>query len=124
MPGVILVAMLSGMVNIAVFAAFHMCVGLRSLSNAAFKPVCGPRQLDISRYGWQKRQETARCGNGWHGRWQKWHGLVGPRALSRARYAAKCGVARGCGGRVCRGYAVVQGAGGAGWRRSNRTKIP
>ena len=52
-------AMLTCDVNIAVFAAFRMCFDLRSVSNAEFKPVWTMRQLDVSRYGWQKRQETA-----------------------------------------------------------------
>src|SRR5579859_3957184 len=51
--------MLTGAVNIAVFAAFRMCFDLRSVSNAAFKPVWTMRQLDVSCYGRQKRQETA-----------------------------------------------------------------
>jgi hypothetical protein len=51
--------MLTGMVNIAVFAAFHTCVGSPFVLIAEFKGVCGDQPLDVSRYGWQKRQETA-----------------------------------------------------------------
>jgi hypothetical protein len=61
--------MLTGAVNIAVFAAFWPCVGGVLLSDAEFKPSGGDRQLDISRYGWQKRQDRGkkwqRGGNGW-----------------------------------------------------------
>src|SRR6185437_8666066 len=57
-------AMLTGMVNIAVFAAFRIRSGRRSIAITEFKPICAIWQLDISRYGWQKRQG---CGNGWHG---------------------------------------------------------
>src|SRR5690348_11323472 len=49
-------AMLTGMVNIAVFAAFWPCVRGILLSNAEFTPCCAIRQLDIWRYGRQKRQ--------------------------------------------------------------------
>ena len=56
-------AMLTGAVNIAVFAAFWPRVGRLLLSNAEFKPVCRICELDVSRYGWQKRQDPARSGN-------------------------------------------------------------
>ena len=56
--------MLTGMVNIAVFAAFHTCVGSPFVLIAEFKGVCGDQPLDVSRYGWQKRQETATSGKG------------------------------------------------------------
>jgi len=49
--------MLTTSVNIAVFAAFSFCIRDDLLSNAAFKPVCRLRELDIARYGWQKRQD-------------------------------------------------------------------
>ena len=52
-------AMLTGGVNIAVFAAFRFCRRGVLLSNAEFKPFGGPRELDVLGYGWQKRQETA-----------------------------------------------------------------
>ena len=55
----ILMAMLTGLVNIAVFAAFSSCVRCHLLANAEFKPICGPHERDIARYGWQKRQEVA-----------------------------------------------------------------
>ena len=58
-------AMLTGAVNIAVFAAFWPRVGRLLLSNAEFKPVCRICELDVSRYGWQKRQDPARSGNEW-----------------------------------------------------------
>ncbi|HST87584.1 MAG TPA: hypothetical protein VLJ14_04330, partial [Ktedonobacterales bacterium] len=54
-------AMFSGVVNIAVFAAFRCVIGIALLSNAEFKPVCGPHQLDVSCYGWQR----------WHDRGKK-----------------------------------------------------
>jgi hypothetical protein len=50
------------MVHIAVFAAFWPRVGGVLLANAASKPVCAIRPLDVLRYGRQKRQETARNG--------------------------------------------------------------
>jgi hypothetical protein len=52
-----LLAMLTGMVNIAVFAAFRFCCGYVLLSNAEFKPFSAPWELDVSHYGWQKRQD-------------------------------------------------------------------
>jgi hypothetical protein len=48
------------MVNIAVFAAFRSYAGACFRRDATFKPVCGPYELDVSCYEWQKRQETAR----------------------------------------------------------------
>jgi hypothetical protein len=64
-------AMLTGMVTIAVFAAFWPCVMGALLSDAEFKRVCASHQLDVSRYGRQKRQETA---TKWHGGRQKRQG--------------------------------------------------
>jgi hypothetical protein len=59
--------MLTGAVNIAVFAVFHLRFDLQSVSTAAFKPCGAIWQRDISRYGWQKRQDRGkkrqRCGN-------------------------------------------------------------
>src|SRR5579859_4119290 len=55
-------AMLTITVNIAVFAAFHFVIGNTSRAKSAFKGVCAIQQLDISCYGWQKRQEAARSG--------------------------------------------------------------
>ena len=52
--------MLTGMVNIAVFAAFWPRVRGILLPNAAFKPVCASRPLDVSRYGRQKRQDRGK----------------------------------------------------------------
>jgi hypothetical protein len=54
--------MLTGKVNIAVFAAFSCCDMCFLLSNAEFKPICRPWQLDICRYGWQKRQDRGKNG--------------------------------------------------------------
>ena len=50
---------LTGMVNIAVFAAFQIVCEAGIGARREFKPVCGDGQLDVSCYGWQKRQETA-----------------------------------------------------------------
>jgi hypothetical protein len=47
------------MVTIAVFAAFWPHVRGILLPNAEFKRLYAVRQLDIPRYGWQKRQEAA-----------------------------------------------------------------
>src|SRR6478609_3298506 len=52
-------AKLTILVNIAVFAAFRWCVGHILRASAEFKRLCRSRPLDVSRYGWQKRQETA-----------------------------------------------------------------
>jgi hypothetical protein len=51
------------MVNIAVFAAFHICTDAWMAARSEYKPVRGDRQLDVSCYGWQKRQDVARNGN-------------------------------------------------------------
>jgi hypothetical protein len=56
--------MLTRLVNIAVFAAFWPRVRHTLLSNAVFKPVCWDRQLDMWRYGWQKRQDRGKNGKG------------------------------------------------------------
>jgi len=50
------------MVNIAVFAAFRCVIDSVLLANPEFKPICGVWELDVSRYGWQKWQDVARCG--------------------------------------------------------------
>jgi hypothetical protein len=52
--------MLTGVVNIAIFAAFWHCVTGVLGSNAEFKRVCLLVELDIACYGWQKRQKVAR----------------------------------------------------------------
>ena len=61
-------AMLSATVNIAVFAVFRIHFAGRFVAIAAFKRVCRDRQLDIWRYGRQKRQDRGKngkvCGNG------------------------------------------------------------
>src|SRR5690242_15538533 len=98
-------AMLTGLVNIAVFAAFSFCIGGDLLSNAAFKPVCGSRQLDVSRDGRQerhdrgkKRQQSGKV----HGKnGAIWYGCGGV-------HAATCAVAGGCDGLGLGEYAVVK----------------
>src|SRR5579859_5778992 len=95
--------MLTIPVNIAVFAAFWPRVGGVLRSTAAFKPVCAIWQLDVSRYGWQKRQRS------------------GKKRQEVARWAAKTAtldriatpihgnnhvVAHGCGWRCLARYAV------------------
>jgi len=57
-------AKLTGMVNIAVFAVFHIVIGNAPRLNAAFKPVCRDGPLDVSCYGWQKRQDRGKNGKG------------------------------------------------------------
>jgi hypothetical protein len=54
--------MLTGGVNIAVFATFHCVISGIRPSIPVFKPSCGSPQLDISRYGWQKRQDRGKNG--------------------------------------------------------------
>jgi hypothetical protein len=51
--------MLTGAVNIAVFAAFWPRAGSVLCSTAEFKRLCRLTELDIARYGRQKRQEVA-----------------------------------------------------------------
>src|SRR5690348_7593312 len=55
-----IVVMLTGLVNIAVFAAFAHVYAGRDGARREFKPCGGDRQRDIARYGWQKRQKVAR----------------------------------------------------------------
>jgi hypothetical protein len=38
----------------------HFVVWGVLLSSREFKPVCAARELDISRYGWQKRQDRGK----------------------------------------------------------------
>jgi len=52
--------MLTGAVNIAVFATFHFAREAWIGTRREFMRACGERQLDIACYGWQKWQETAR----------------------------------------------------------------
>jgi hypothetical protein len=52
--------MLTGMVNVAVFAAFRFMIGIISHENFEFKRVRGSRQRDSWRYGWQKRQDRGK----------------------------------------------------------------
>src|SRR5579859_3674942 len=97
------------MVNIAVFATFWPRVGGILLANAAFKPVCAIRPLDMSRYGWQKWQETATI---WQGRRQKWQGCETFCRVHAVRLAA----VRGCGWGVwhdMRCFKVLAARGGA-----------
>src|SRR5579859_5013451 len=79
------------MVNIAVFATFWPRVGGILLANAAFKPLCAIWPLDMSRYGWQKWQETATI---WQGGRQKWQGCE---TFCRV-HAVRLAVAWGAGG--------------------------
>src|SRR5690242_2259570 len=74
-------AKLTGMVNIAVFAAFCWCVGGALLSNPEMKRLCRDRRLDAWRYGWQKRQETAR----WVAKTAKVRGVSAVSPLPRAQ---------------------------------------
>jgi hypothetical protein len=60
-------AMLTGVVNIAVFAALRFCVKRILLVSAVFKPVCGPRPRDVSCSGRQKRQDRGKIAA------RKWH---------------------------------------------------
>ena len=98
-------AKLTGMVNIAVFAAFQPRVGGVLLANAGFKPVCRGWQRDVSRSGWQKRQdrgkEVARNGTVGGKNGTIWWGCGGTHAVSRVG-------ARGGDGRQVREYAVVK----------------
>src|SRR5690348_15529249 len=108
MPGVLLGAMLTGMVNIAVFAAFRCVIGSVLRSDAAFKRVCADRPLDVWRYGWQKRQETATM-------WQRmatwaakngtvWQGWQGCGRMHVNNHMLACG----CGWRCLWRYVVVK----------------
>ena len=53
-------AKLTGMVTIAVFAAFWPRVGRVLHSTAEFKQLCRPTKLDVSCYGWQKRHDRGK----------------------------------------------------------------
>src|SRR5579859_4275478 len=109
--------MLTGMVNIAVFAAFWPRVGGILRSTAAFKPVCRDRQLDVSCYGWQKRQETAMI---WQRGRQKRHGLALVRPHPRQRTRRCQRVRMAAFGTVC----GCQGARAWGWLAVDRTYLP
>ena len=95
------VAMLTGVVNIAVFAAFGWCARRTIGSNAAFKRVCREWQLDVSRYGRQKRQETARSGKVGGKSGTVWRGC-------RRIHVNNHVIARGCGWLCLARYAVVK----------------
>src|SRR5690348_10608958 len=82
-------AKLTGAVNIAVFAASRFCVEHILLSNAAFKPVCRFRELDVSRYGRQKRQDPARSGND-VARWAAKTARMGGEMAASPRYPGRC----------------------------------
>src|SRR5689334_25296772 len=93
------------MVNIAVFAAFAFCVWGTLLSDAEFKGLCGSWQLDMWRYGRQKRQD--------HGNVVATDGTVGGKNGNVAWRCDGVQVARStagdwCGQRVCSFYAVVK----------------
>ncbi len=93
------------MVNIAVFATFHIVIESILRVKAGFKPVCRLSQLDTWRYGWQK----------WQDRGKKWQrgGTVGDKN-GKVRWT--CGsihgitraVAGGCGRRVRRGMRLFK----------------
>ena len=115
--------MLTGGVNIAVFATFHTCVRRAGGPNAAFKPICRLHELDVSRYGRQR----------WHDRGKKRQGCgtvggkngkvslgCGPlaRPSTRGIQHMKAGVSGPFAG-VC----GCSGASGARWRHGDRTKI-
>src|SRR5690348_13513623 len=92
-------ALLTGMVHIAVFAAFRLVSAVASPSIPEFKPVCAIWRLDVSCYGWQKRQDAATSG--------KVGGKNGTVWRGDGRFHAHSpppggGLARGRGGRVCR----------------------
>jgi hypothetical protein len=101
--------MLTGAVNIAVFAAFRPRVEGILLSDAAFKRVCESRERDVSRYGWQKRQDRGkkwqRCGKvgGKNGKDVMDLGHVAAISKPRrwrlpARASGVCGALCGCSG--------------------------
>src|SRR5690348_945721 len=108
--------MLTGMVNIAVFAAFRCVITVVLRSNAEFKPVCRERPLDVSRYGWQKRQEVA---TKWQGGWQKRHGLAGCGVSTPPCVRLRVGK-MGWFARIC----DCQGAGAAGCPCAHGTNLP
>ena len=54
--------MLTAVVNIAVFAAFQMCIERHLLADAEFKGVCRPHELDIWCYERQTRQDRGKDG--------------------------------------------------------------
>jgi len=101
------------MVNIAVFAAFSCCDRHHLLTDPAFKPVCRDWQLDVSRYGWQKRQDRGK-------KWQQ-SGKVGGKngkvgSGCRPVHATVRAVALGQGGRDWHGmrlFKVLAARGGA-----------
>jgi|SRR5690242_10153349 len=57
--------MLTGIVNIAVFATFAFCSGDDLLSNPEFKPVCWIEPLDIAHYGRQTWQRSGKKRQGY-----------------------------------------------------------
>jgi len=94
--------MLTGMVNIAVFAAFHMLIETVLHLTAAFKPFCVSWQRDVSCYGWQKRQDVAKTWQ-WMARWAakaaRFGGLAAASTAPRERLpvGADGGFGRLCG---------------------------
>ena len=81
-------AKLTGMVNIAVFAAFRCVITVVLRSNAEFKPICAPHELDVLRYGWQKRQDRGK-------KWQRCGNDVARSAAKTARVGARLRPRRG-----------------------------
>ncbi len=112
--------MLTGVVNIAVFAAFRCVITVVLLSNAAFKPVCGPHALDIWCYGRQKRHDRGKNGKVRGTVWTDFdrfrHDLAHP--------GNDCVTRMGEDDRDFARYAVVQGAGTVGWRAGYGTYLP
>jgi hypothetical protein len=118
------VAKLSGEVNIAVFAAFWPRVGRIIRSSAEFKRFAGIANLTFRVMGGKSGKIAARNGNKMAKGMAKTarFGLV---AVTFMR--DPCRDARGC-TRVSGGFLALvcgcQGAGGARWRRGDRTKTP
>jgi hypothetical protein len=56
--------MLTGMVNIAILAVCRCVTGLALRAGAVFKPICDPRELDVSRYEWQRWQDRGKIPHG------------------------------------------------------------
>jgi hypothetical protein len=73
--------MLTGAVNIAVFAAFQPRIEGGLLSDRGFKRVCGVAVAD-------SRQDRGKNGKMWQGLWQKWQGCEGRGHVLAIRRAA------------------------------------
>jgi hypothetical protein len=84
---------------------FHVYFDRRSVLNAAFKPVCRPWQLDVSCYGWQKRQDRGKKRQQ-SGNVGGKNGKVSPRFGHVHGILLVVASGRWCG--VCPRYAIVQ----------------